>query len=326
MFKIETRASQDTVPTRGLFQSLREGLKRTRENLLGGFSALLPAGGAVDVSTLDGVEECLLLADVGVEATSELMERLRARHRRARFPDGETLYRALREEMIALLKPVAVPLRIPEDRDSPYVLLLVGVNGAGKTTTLGKLAGRLIGQGRDVILAAGDTFRAAAVEQLQVWGERLTAPVIFQAAGADPASVIYDALAAAKARGAEVLIADTAGRLHTRENLMEELKKIRRVLAKLDATAPHEVLLVLDATTGQNALVQAEQFKAAVGVSGIALTKMDGTARGGILFAIARRLAIPIRFLGVGEQAEDLRDFDAVEFVDALLGNRSAGG
>ncbi len=326
MFKIKTRASQDTAATRGVFQSLREGLKRTRENLLGGLSSLLPAGRAVDASTLDGVEECLLLADVGVEATSELMERLRARHRRARFPDGEMLYGALREEMIALLEPVAVPLRIPEQRDSPYVLLLVGVNGAGKTTTLAKLAGRLIGQGRDVMLAAGDTFRAAAVEQLQVWGERLTVPVISQAAGADPASVIYDALAAAQARGAEVLIADTAGRLHTRENLMEELKKIRRVLAKLDATAPHEVLLVLDATTGQNALVQAEQFKAAVGVSGIALTKMDGTARGGILFAIARRLAIPIRFLGVGEQAEDLRDFDAVEFVDALLGNRSAGG
>lgn len=326
MFKIKTRASQDTVATRGMFQSLREGLKRTRENLLGGLSSLLPAGRAVDASTLDGVEECLLLADVGVEATSELMERLRARHRRAKFPDGETLYGALREEMIALLEPVAVPLRIPEQRDSPYVLLLVGVNGAGKTTTLAKLAGRLIGQGRDVILAAGDTFRAAAVEQLQVWGERLTVPVISQAAGADPASVIYDALAAAQARGAEVLIADTAGRLHTRENLMEELKKIRRVLTKLDATAPHEVLLVLDATTGQNALVQAEQFKAAVGVSGIALTKMDGTSRGGILLAIARRLAIPIRFLGVGEQAEDLRDFDAVEFVDALLGNRPAGG
>ncbi|MGQ0657259.1 MAG: signal recognition particle-docking protein FtsY [Chromatiales bacterium] len=326
MFGIKTRTDEETRVRRGLFQSLRDGLHRTRESLLGGLSSLLPAAGrAIDATTLEGVEECLLLADVGVEATAELIDKVRARHKRARLADSEALYRALREEMVALLEPVAVPLTIPAAHDSPFVLLVVGVNGAGKTTTIGKLAGRFQGQGLKVMLAAGDTFRAAAVEQLQAWGERLEVPVIAQAAGADPASVIYDALAAARTRGASVLIADTAGRLHTRENLMEELKKIRRVLAKLDATAPHEVLLVLDATTGQNGVIQAQQFQAAVNVTGIALTKMDGTARGGILFAIAKRLGIPIRYVGVGERAEDLRVFNAGEFVDALLGSDPPG-
>jgi fused signal recognition particle receptor len=265
-----------------------------------------------------------LLADVGVEATDTLVGRLRQRHRQQRLADSDALYSALREEMVALLAPVARRLLVPPDRKTPFVLLMVGVNGAGKTTTIGKLAKKFRDQGLSVVLAAGDTFRAAAVEQLKTWGERLDVPVIAQATGADPASVIYDALAAATARGADVLIADTAGRLHTRENLMEELKKIRRVLGKLDPEAPHETLIVLDATTGQNGLAQAEQFRNAVGVSGIALTKMDGTAKGGIVFAIAQRLGIPLRYIGVGEQADDLREFDAGEFVDALLDRGAA--
>jgi fused signal recognition particle receptor len=303
----------------GLFQSLKTGLKRTRENLLGGMSRLLPAGKPIDAATLETLEECLLLADCGIEATEDLMARLRQRHKQQKLADGDALYQALREEMIAMLQPVAVPLEIPPDHAGPFVLLMVGVNGAGKTTTIGKLARQYKDAGLDVLLAAGDTFRAAAVEQLQTWGERLDVPVVAQATGADPASVIYDALAAARARGADLLIADTAGRLHTKDNLMEELKKIRRVLGKLDPSAPHETLIVLDATTGQNALNQAQQFQSAAGVTGIALTKMDGTAKGGIIFAIARRLGIPIRFVGVGEKAEDLRSFDAEAFVDALL-------
>jgi fused signal recognition particle receptor len=312
-------ATADAAPRRGLFQSLRDGLRRTREGLLGGLSALVPGGRPIDAATLDAIEESLLLADVGIEATGRIVGRLRERHKQQKLADTGQLYAALREEMIALLEPVAQPLVIEGGRKTPFVLLMVGVNGAGKTTTIGKLAQQFKQQGLSVMLAAGDTFRAAAVEQLKAWGERLDVPVIAQATGADAASVIYDALASATARGADVLIADTAGRLHTRDNLMEELKKVTRVLAKLDGSAPHEVMLVLDATTGQNALNQADQFRKTVGVSGIALTKMDGTAKGGIVFAIAHKLGIPLRFVGVGEKAEDLRPFDAAEFVDALL-------
>ncbi len=312
-------SNEDPGKKRGLMRSLREGLRRTRESLLGGLTSLIPGGRLIDAAALDTVEECLLLADVGIEATESIIGRLRERHRQQRLADSDALYAALREEMVALLAPVARPLVVPEDRKTPFVLLMVGVNGAGKTTTIGKLARQFRDQGLSVVLAAGDTFRAAAVEQLRTWGERLDVPVIAQATGADPASVIYDALAGATARGADVLIADTAGRLHTRENLMEELKKIRRVLGKLDPEAPHETMIVLDATTGQNGLAQAEQFRKAVGVSGIALTKMDGTAKGGIVFAIAQRLGIPLRYIGVGEQADDLRVFAASEFVDALL-------
>ena len=320
----EDPSNDDPAKKRGLIRSLKDGLRRTREGLLGGLSNLIPGGRPIDAETLDTVEECLLLADVGVEATDTLVGRLRQRHRQQRLADSDALYSALREEMVALLAPVARPLLVPPDRKTPFVLLMVGVNGAGKTTTIGKLAKKFRDQGLSVVLAAGDTFRAAAVEQLKTWGERLDVPVIAQATGADAASVIYDALAAATARGADVLIADTAGRLHTRENLMEELKKIRRVLGKLDPEAPHETLIVLDATTGQNGLAQAEQFRNAVGVSGIALTKMDGTAKGGIVFAIAQRLGIPLRYIGVGEQADDLREFDAGEFVDALLDRGAA--
>jgi fused signal recognition particle receptor len=229
----------------------------------------------------------------------------------------EALQSALREELLQLLKPCQQPLDVAGHK--PYVILMVGVNGVGKTTTIGKLANRYKAEGRSVMLAAGDTFRAAAVEQLQVWGERNDVPVIAQHTGADSASVLFDAVQAAKARGADVLIADTAGRLHNKENLMEELKKVVRVMGKLDPLAPHEIMLVLDAGTGQNALAQASHFQEAVGVTGISLTKLDGTAKGGVIFAIAKKLSLPIRFIGVGEAAEDLRPFDADEFIDALF-------
>jgi len=312
-------APDDSTPRRGLFQSLKDGLRRTREGLLGGLSALVPGGRAIDATTLDSVEENLLLADVGIDATDRIIGRLRTRHKQQKLADAAALYAALREEMVAVLEPVAQPLQIEAGRETPFVLLMVGVSGAGKTTTIGKLAQQFQQQGLNVMLAAGDTFRAAAVEQLKEWGARLNVPVIAQDTGADAASVIYDALAAATARGVDVLIADTAGRLHTRDNLMEELKKVTRVLGKLDSSAPHEVMLVLDATTGQNALNQADQFRKTVGVTGIALTKMDGTAKGGIVFAIAQKLSIPLRYVGVGEKSADLRSFDAGEFVDALL-------
>jgi fused signal recognition particle receptor len=247
--------------------------------------------------------------------TRALGERLRRRE----LGDGNALLAALRAEMAATLAPCNVPLQLPPPGSGTFVLLMVGVNGAGKTTTIGKLASRFQQEGRRVMLAAGDTFRAAAVEQLAAWGVRHGVPVVAQASGADSASVIFDALQSARARGIDVLIADTAGRLHTKSNLMDELKKIVRVLRKLDAEAPHEVMLVVDAGTGQNALTQAEQFHAAVGLTGITLTKLDGTAKGGIVLAIATRLGLPIRYLGVGEQAADLRPFDHQEFVDALL-------
>jgi fused signal recognition particle receptor len=233
--------------------------------------------------------------------------------------DADAVLSALHEDMLSILAPVGVPLAVPDKPDKPFVLLMVGVNGAGKTTTIGKLANRFRAQGHSVMLAAGDTFRAAAVEQLQAWGERNNVPVIAQHTGADSASVIFDALQSAQARGIDIVIADTAGRLHTQDGLMEELKKVGRVMSKLAPTAPHETMLVIDASMGQNALTQARQFHSAVDVSGITLTKLDGTAKGGIVFAIAEELGIPIRFVGVGEQAEDLRVFQANEFVDALL-------
>jgi fused signal recognition particle receptor len=321
MFGIGKRPTETKAeaPTLGVFQSLKDGLRRTREGLLGGLSNLFRAGHAIDAATLDEVADNLLLADVGIEATELIVDRLRARHKQQRLTDSNALYSALREEMVALLRAVEQPLDIAATSKKPFVLLMVGVNGAGKTTTIGKLAQQFRQRGLSVMLAAGDTFRAAAVEQLNTWGERLGVPVVAQATGADAASVIYDALAAATARGADVLIADTAGRLHTRDNLMEELKKIKRVLAKIDESAPHEVMLVLDATTGQNGLAQAENFHQAVGITGIALTKMDGTAKGGIVFAIATKLGIPVRYVGVGEKAADLREFSAHEFVDAIL-------
>ena len=305
-------------PRTGLFARLKHGLGRTRSSLGEGLGRLLLGRKAIDDELMEEIETQLLVADLGVDATRGIIDELTQRVSRKQLKDSEALYAALREDMRAILEPCSQPLRIAAEHQ-PFVILVVGINGAGKTTTIGKLAKRLQGEGKSVMLAAGDTFRAAAVEQLQVWGERNAIPVIAQHSGADSASVIFDTVQAAKARGIEVVLADTAGRLHTQANLMEELKKVKRVIGKLDDSAPHEVLLVLDAGTGQNALNQARQFQEAVQVSGIALTKLDGTAKGGIIFAIARSLGLPIRFIGVGEGIEDLREFDAAEFIDALF-------
>ena len=301
-----------------LFERLKSQLGKTRQGLTGFLAALPLTGRQLDEELLEEIETHLLMADVGIEATQEIIARLTARLSRRQLQDSDEVMRALHDVLLEILAPCSQPLKI-DTSHKPFVILVVGVNGVGKTTTIGKLARRLQRQGYSVMLAAGDTFRAAAVEQLKVWGERNRVPVIAQETGADSASVIYDALQAAKARGIDVLIADTAGRLHTRSNLMEELAKIKRIMAKLDPSAPHEVLLVLDATTGQNALVQAEQFNRAVGVTGIALTKLDGTAKGGVIFALAKRFGIPIRFIGIGEGIDDLQDFDARAFVDALF-------
>ena len=272
----------------------------------------------LDDDLLDEIETALLTADVGIAASTELVEKLRKRMKAREFADANALLAALRAELVAMLAPVAVPLRI-EGAARPFVILTVGVNGVGKTTTIGKLAHRFKQQGHSLMLAAGDTFRAAAVAQLQAWGERNGVPVVAQGQDADAASVAFDALQAAKARGIEVLVADTAGRLHTQQGLMAELGKIRRVLGKLDPDAPHEVLMVIDGTTGQNALSQLRQFHAAVNVTGLVVTKLDGTAKGGVVFALAREFGIPIRYAGVGEGREDLREFDPEAFVDALL-------
>jgi fused signal recognition particle receptor len=278
---------------------------------------LLP-GRKIDEALLEELELRLLAADVGVEATEAILGELQRKVARKELADVDALLRALRASLVEILRPVEQPF-VVDRAQRPYVVVVIGVNGSGKTTTIGKLARRLKQDGLKVMLAAGDTFRAAAVEQLTVWAERNQVPVIAQAAGADPAAVVFDALQAARARGIDVLIADTAGRLHTQSHLMEELKKVTRVLKRLDPEAPHEVLLVLDASLGQNALRQAEQFNAAIGVTGIVITKLDGTARGGILIAIARRFGLPIRFVGVGEQAGDFGPFQAEAFVDGLL-------
>ena len=294
-----------------------------RERLRGsgfarGLGGLFSRNPKLDDDLLDEIETALLTADVGVPATTALVESLRKRMKAREFSDAQALLKALRAELIAMLAPVALPLQIDRAKQ-PFVVLTVGVNGVGKTTTIGKLARRFKEQGHSLMLAAGDTFRAAAVAQLQTWGERNGVPVIAQGQDADAASVAFDALQAAKARGMEVLIADTAGRLHTQQGLMAELGKIRRVLGKLDPSAPHEVLMVIDGTTGQNALSQLRQFHAAVGVTGLVVTKLDGTAKGGVVFALAREFGIPIRYAGIGERSEDLRVFDAEAFVDALL-------
>jgi fused signal recognition particle receptor len=302
----------------GLFARLKSGLSRTRGSLTGGIADLVLGKRAIDDELLEEIETQLLVADMGVEATQAIIHDLTQRVSRKQLADSEALMAALREDMQTMLEPSSVPLQIDTVK-KPFVILVVGINGAGKTTTIGKLAKRLQNEGRSVMLAAGDTFRAAAVEQLQVWGERNDITVIAQHSGADSASVIFDAVQAAQARGIDVVIADTAGRLHTQANLMEELKKVKRVMGKLDQSAPHEVLLVLDAGTGQNALNQAQQFHQAVGVSGLALTKLDGTAKGGIIFAIAKKTGLPIRFIGVGEGIDDLREFHAGEFIDALF-------
>lgn len=306
----------------GVLQRLQRGLSRTSTQLANGVGRLFLGRKEIDAALLEELETQLLLADVGVDTTVQIVERLAERVSRRELTDGDALYTALQQELEEVLAPCELPL-LAETSDKPYVILMVGVNGVGKTTTIGKLAHVFQQQGRSVMLAAGDTFRAAAVEQLQAWGLSNNVPVIAQHTGADSASVIFDALQAAKARGVDVLIADTAGRLHNKDNLMEELKKVVRVMAKLDSAAPHEVMLVLDAGMGQNALVQAQHFREAVGVSGITLTKMDGTAKGGIIFAIAGKLGLPIRFVGVGEQVEDLRPFKAREFIQALFARQS---
>ncbi len=278
---------------------------------------LLP-GRKIDDALLEELENRLLAADMGIEVTQALLSDLRHKVARAELGDANALVTALSASLIAILKPVERPLTVDRTR-KPFVILVVGVNGSGKTTTIGKLAKRLQLEGLSVMLAAGDTFRAAAVEQLAIWAERNGVPIVSQAPGADPAAVVFDAMQSAKARGIDVLIADTAGRLHTQSHLMDELSKIARVMKRLDADAPHEVLLVLDAGLGQNALRQAEQFGSAIGVSGIVVTKLDGTAKGGIVVAIARRFGLPIRFVGVGEQAEDFGIFDANSYVEGLL-------
>jgi fused signal recognition particle receptor len=319
----EEPAAQTAEQKQGFFARLTQGLKRTRSNITDNVATLMLGKKAIDEEVLEEIEMQLLTADVGVDATRAIVDDLTKRVARKQLADAEALFTALREDMTHLLAPVSIPLQIA-DTHRPFVILMVGINGAGKTTTIGKLAKRLQHQGHSVMLAAGDTFRAAAVEQLQEWGRRNDIAVVAQQSGADAASVIYDALQAAQARNIDVLIADTAGRLHTQSNLMEELKKVRRVMGKLDETAPHEVMLVLDAGIGQNAIVQAKQFREAVQVSGITLTKLDGTAKGGVIFAIAKQLGLPIRFIGIGEGIDDLRVFEAKDFVDALLYRDSA--
>ncbi|MDT8403575.1 signal recognition particle-docking protein FtsY [Sulfuriflexus sp.] len=302
----------------GLFARLKQGLSMTRSGLGDAVADLVLGKKEIDDELLEDLETQLLTADVGIDATRQIIDDLTARVARKQLNDGDALLAALQEDLAAMLAPSSRPLEIPP-ADSPFVILMIGVNGVGKTTTIGKLAKRFQEQGLSVMLAAGDTFRAAAVEQLQVWGERNNIPVVAQHTGADSASVIFDALQSAQSKKVDVLIADTAGRLHTKGHLMEELAKIKRVLGKLDASAPHEVMIVLDATTGQNALAQTEQFNAAIGLTGITLTKLDGTAKGGIIFSIANKTKLPIRYIGVGEGIDDLRPFDAEEFSRALF-------
>ena len=322
MFGFKKKSTSDNAesdnPKSGLFSRLKDGLKRTRSGLTDGMSDLVLGKKTIDDELLEDIETLLLTADIGIEATTKLIGELTRQVSRNELKDADALLESLQAQMAAMLEHSENALQIDTSK-KPYVILMVGINGAGKTTTIGKLAKRFQQDGHSVMLAAGDTFRAAAVEQLQTWGERNNIPVDAQHSGADSASVMFDAVQSAKAKGADILIADTAGRLHTQDNLMEELKKVKRVIQKLDGEAPHEVMLVLDAGTGQNALVQAKQFYEAVGVSGITLTKLDGTAKGGIIFAIAHQLGLPIRFIGVGESIDDLRPFNAEDFVHALF-------
>ena len=316
--KNKTSASAEQTEKSGLFKRLRDGLSRTRHGLSDGLSDLVLGSKSIDDNLLEEVETQLLVADIGMDATRDIIDNLTEQVALGQLKDADALMASLQTRMQAILAPGSQPLEIP-DQTRPFVILMVGINGAGKTTTIGKLAHRFQQQGKKVMLAAGDTFRAAAVEQLQTWGERNDVPVIAQKQGADSASVIFDALESARARDIDILIADTAGRLHTQSNLMEELKKIKRVTAKLDTAAPHEIMLIVDAGTGQNALNQASEFNEAVGLTGITLTKLDGTAKGGIIFAIVKKLQLPIRFIGVGEGIDNLREFNAEEFVGALF-------
>ena len=314
-------AEEEVESKKRLLDRVRQGLGKTRSQLISGLEELFLGEKAIDQDLLEQIENTLLQADVGVSVTNEIIENLTQCAARDELGESQILYDILRRELTELLVKCEEPLTIGSD-SSPFVILAVGVNGAGKTTTIGKLASYFKDQGFSVLLAAGDTFRAAAVEQLQTWGDRNQVPVIAQAQGSDSASVIYDAISAAKAREIDIVIADTAGRLHSKKNLMEELSKITRVLKRHGNSEPNEVLLVVDAGTGQNALIQAREFLSAVSVSGIVLTKLDGTAKGGIIFAIAKQLGLPIRFIGIGERVEDLRPFSAEQFVEALIGHQ----
>lgn len=320
--KVQLESEQKIEPVAeepvNFFARIKTGLGRTRASLSGGMADLFLGKKSIDSDLLEDIETLLLTADVGVEATTQIITTLTEKVERKQLSDSEALNEMLQQELTSLLSGSSEPLSL-DAKGKPFVILMVGVNGVGKTTTIGKLAKRYQEQGKSVMLAAGDTFRAAAVEQLQVWGERNNVPVVAQHTGADSASVIFDAVQSAQAKGVDVVIADTAGRLQNKDNLMAELEKVVRVMQKLDDSAPHEVMLVLDAGTGQNALSQADLFKQAVGVSGITLTKLDGTAKGGIIFAIGKQLDLPIRYIGVGEQIDDLRPFVAEEFVKALF-------
>ena len=314
--EIETREKPSEG---GFFSRLVKGLLKTKQNIGAGFRSFF-LGKKIDDELFEELEEQLLIADIGVPTTSKIIKNLTEHASRKELQDAELLYQQLKVEMADILEPVAQPLKIDSTK-KPYVILMVGVNGVGKTTTIGKLARKFQAEGESVMLAAGDTFRAAAVEQLQVWGERNHIPVVAQSTGSDSASVIFDAMQSAAARNIDILIADTAGRLQNKNNLMDELKKIVRVMKKYDETAPHEIMLTLDAGTGQNAISQAKLFNEAVGLTGISLTKLDGTAKGGVIFAIADQFKLPIRYIGVGEKIEDLREFNAKEFIEALFVN-----
>ncbi len=316
--KTSSEPSTETEKT-GFLQNLSSGLSKTRKGLVEGLTSLVKGKKTLDSDSMEDIENLLLSADLGIEATAQIIQGMTERLDRSELKDGEAVYAGLHDEMVKLLEPALKPLDLPENSDKPFVILMVGVNGAGKTTTIAKLAHHFQQQGKSIMLAAGDTFRAAAIEQLQAWGERHQVTVVAQKHGADPASVAYDALHSAMARKIDVLLVDTAGRLHTQSNLMEELKKIKRVMAKLDPGLPQETMLVVDAGTGQNALSQARQFHQAVNLTGITLTKLDGTAKGGIIFSLAQELNIPIHYIGVGEKAVDLQPFSATQFVDALL-------
>jgi len=315
---VQAPVEQEEPASQGFFSRIKSGLSRTRGNLAGGLGTLLLGKKEIDDDLLEEIETQLLMADVGVAATQEIINDLTERSSRKELKDSDALYEALKVSLSEMLAPCHAPLVI-DTTQKPYVILMVGVNGVGKTTTIGKMAKRFQGEGHSVMLAAGDTFRAAAVEQLQTWGERNDVPVVAQHTGADSASVIFDAVQSAQAKGIDIVIADTAGRLQNKAHLMQELEKVVRVMKKLDHSAPHEVMLVLDAATGQNALSQAKTFQQAVGVTSLSVSKLDGTAKGGVLFAIAKELAMPVRFIGVGEQIDDLRPFDRDQFIQALF-------
>lgn len=314
--------SEESATRPGLFARLANSLSKTRQGLNNGLANLVLGKKEIDEDLFDDLEMLLLSADIGVDTTEKIIKNLTAQTSRKELKDPEALIASLKTQLTEILQPVSQPLEIDTSKQ-PFVILMVGVNGVGKTTTIGKLAKQFQAQGKSVMLAAGDTFRAAAVEQLQTWGERNQIPVIAQGTGADSAAVIFDAIQSATARKVDVLIADTAGRLHTQSNLMEELKKVKRVISKFEQSAPHEVMLVLDAATGQNALNQAKQFHEAVGLTGLVLSKMDGTAKGGIIFTLAEQLKIPMRYLGVGEAIDDLQVFDASQFTQALFAEPS---